>query len=105
MAWSTRLSPWLLCPGGVRGAGGEARLCGRGGQWWSAVVSGGQRWSVVVSGGQRWSVVVSGGQWWSMVVSGGQWWSQVVNGGQLSVISGSQGGQLIGRCVACHSAF
>ena len=57
-------------------------------------------WSVVVSGGQRWSVVVSGGQWWSVVVSGGQWWLEVVNGGQLSVISGSQGGQLIGRCVA-----
>ena len=66
------------------------------------VVSGGQRWSVVVSGGQRWSVVVSGGQWWSVVVSGGQWWLEVVNGGQLSVISGSQGGQLIGRCVACR---
>ena len=91
MTWSTRLSPWLLSPeGGLGGAGGEARLCGRGGQWWSAVVS----------GGQRWSVVVSGGQWWSVVVSGGQWWLEVVNGGQLSVISGSQGGQLIGRCVA-----
>ena len=77
---------------GVRGAGGEARLCGRGGQW-SVVVSGGQWWSVVVS-------VVRGGQWWSVwseVVSGGQRWSVVVSGGQLSVISGSQGGQLIGR--------
>ena len=59
MAWSTRLSPWLLCPGGVRGAGGEARLCGRGGQWWSVVVNGGQWWSVVV--------VAKGGQWWSAV--------------------------------------